>query len=177
MITISIDPRQIEAAIEGYDAYAHQAWTAMRRAVNKTGRWVASQGAREISKAHDVPLKALRSRRRVATRLARGAMDSAHVFFGTLPIAASYLGKPKQTATGAIVGKYQFDGAFVAKMPSGHVGIFKRKGHARLPIEEQRVLLSGAPAAIQRIAALGPERLRTTFLQELRYETLVRGRR
>ena len=30
----------------------------------------------------------------------------------------------------------KIQGAFVAKMPTGHVGIFRRKGAAKLPIQE-----------------------------------------
>jgi hypothetical protein len=46
--------------------------------------------------------------------------------YGAVPVAEIYKGKKQRLS----------DGAFVQKMPSGHIGVFQRVGEKRLPIRE-----------------------------------------
>jgi hypothetical protein len=145
------------------------------RAINKTLTWAVSHGLRAIASANDVPLKALRGRRRGRKRNASRRNLTGQAWFGTLPVLASDVGKPRQTRLGARAGKHAFPGAFVATMPSGHIGIFKRRSASRLPIVEQVVQLSAAESAIEGVARQTSTRLETVFAQEFNYEVNVRG--
>jgi hypothetical protein len=51
-------------------------------------------------------------------------------------ITASKLGNMRQIRNGAKAGKLMFKGAFIATMPNGHKGIFRRKRSTSLPINE-----------------------------------------
>lgn len=48
------------------------------------------------------------------------------------------------------MGKYMFQSAFVATMPRGYTGIFKRKGKTALPIQEVTLLLEPEASKIIR---------------------------
>ena len=45
----------------------------------------------------------------------------------------------KQTKIGARVGSRMYEGAFIATMKNGHIGIFKRRYMTPLPIDEIKV--------------------------------------
>jgi hypothetical protein len=71
----------------------------------------------------------------------------------------------QQKLSGSYAGKQRFffSGAFVARMPTGHLGIYKRKGKKRFPIEEQRVStkavgLGGISAHMEAFASARLER-------------------
>lgn len=123
MLTIAVegDQRFYELAAIAPDA----AETAMRRAITKVRRSLASRMAREQAAAHGFPVRPLRT---VRTRGKGFGPNEAGVWFGYNPIQARYVGR-KADMSGA-------PGAFLATMPSGHVGWFKRVGKARFPIVE-----------------------------------------
>ena len=154
--------------------YPRQARVALRRAINKTLGWTRTQGTRAIAQEHGLPLKVLRSRRRIVVSPARGDSLFGVAWFDLAPVKAVYFGTPRQMSTGAKVGGRTFDGAFVAHMPSGHLGVFKREGSSRLPIKEQTVSIRSSENALRRIAGQVPGRMRTVFRQELNYLTNVR---
>jgi hypothetical protein len=58
----------------------------------------------------------------------------ALVRVGLFGIKSAKLGSMRQTRTGATLGKYVFQSAFVATMPRGYASIFKRKDKTALPI-------------------------------------------
>jgi hypothetical protein len=133
--------------IEAIGATEIQVRTASMRAINKTALWVQSKTAREISEQKKIQLKLIRQKLKVvkSNRQALRAFVIANLY----GIKASKLGPIRQNASGASVGKHQFPGAFVARMPktgggpsAGHVGVFKRKTAKRLPIQEQYVQLN-----------------------------------
>ncbi|MGL9732125.1 MAG: phage tail protein [Wolbachia sp.] len=49
------------------------------------------------------------------------------------------LGSIKQTKRGAKVGSTLYEGAFIAVMKNGHVGIFRRRCMKSVPIDEEKV--------------------------------------
>jgi hypothetical protein len=176
MIALEIDPRGLAAVEAALVARPAQATRALVRAINKTLSWATSQGQRAIAAKHNIPLKALRARRRTAVARATSKHLSGRAWFGTAPIKAAYLGTPRQTKAGARVGRLAFAGAFVAPMPSGHVGIFRRLGTSRLPIVEEEVRLTAAEQALSGVKSQLAERLQTVFFQEMNYETNVKRR-
>jgi hypothetical protein len=138
-----------DRAIEAIGATESQVRTAAMRAINKTALWVQSKNAREISEKKKIQLKLIRQKLKVvkSNRYVLRAFIIANLY----GIKASKLGHPKQSAAGASVGKQQFPGAFIAKMPkSEHVGIYKRKTTKRLPIQEQYVQLNPEASQIIR---------------------------
>lgn len=138
---------------------------ASRRAINKTLSWVRTHGRRAIARESGVPMKALRQR--IFVTPATDHTQHGSVWFGIAPIKAIYIGTAYQTRSGVTVGRHSFPGAFLARMPSGHRGVFKRVGRARLPIKEATVSLEASRAAMEGIAAEAPARMNTIFAHEI----------
>lgn len=173
---IRVDAENLEGVQTALLTYPRQARAALRRAVNKTLGWTRTQGTRAITQEHGVPLRVMRGRRRIALHPATGDDLSGLAWFGLAPLKAVYLGTPRQTRAGVKVGGRFFERAFISTMPSGHLGVFKRRGASRLPIVEQTVSIHSSKNALRRIAGQVPGRLRTVFRQELNYAVNVRGR-
>jgi len=72
---------------------------------------------------------------------------------------------------GSKVGSYDFPGAFIATMPSGHTSIYKRKRQARLPIQEMSISLQPmAPDIIENyLDRQVMQRFEVVFRQELNF--------
>lgn len=108
-------------------------------ALNKTATQARTAVVREIAKEKGVQVKLIRGRVRLFRANRRNQVAllkiNAHGF------RAVDLGVPRQTKTGTRVKKHNFPGAFIATMPRGHTGVFKRKGRSRLPITEKRISL------------------------------------
>lgn len=183
MISIEIDPKQQAAIQAALNVEPDKARRALLRTINKVLASVRSQGLRAIATAHDIPSSALRRRRRAAVVRASRANLSGLAWFGTVPVKAGYLGKPKQSRLGARAGRHSFEGAFVATVPGGHIGIFRRKENAsrrtlgrpgtsspNLPIVEQVVKLSAARAALAPIESGLPDQIAKVFQQEMNFE-------
>jgi len=169
-VSITVDPKQQAAIAAALNAQPAMAQRALVRTINKVLNSVRSQGLRAIARTHDIPYSALRKRRRAAVVRASRQDLTGRAWFGTVPVKASYLGKPRQSRLGAKVGRHKFDGAFVATTPTGHVGIFKRAGRSRLPIEEQVVKLSAARAALSPVEAGVADQVEKVFQQEMNFE-------
>jgi len=174
-LALELDPRELASIQVALNERPEQAGRALVRAINKTLTWAVSQGLRAIASANDVPLKALRGRRRGRKRNASRRNQVGTAWFGILPVRASDVGTPRQSRLGARAGKHFFSGAFVATMPSGHIGIFKRRTQSRLPIIEQVVRLQSAETAIDGVARQTSTRLETVFAQEFNFEVNVKG--
>lgn len=173
MIAITVDATSLAQVQRTLNATNAQIDRAAVRAVNKTLGWTRTQGRRLLAKGNDLPVKVLRNRIHLG-RASAGALRGV-AWFGVAPIKAIYAGAARQARTGVTVRRHTFAGAFLARMPTGHLGIFKRRGPARLPIEEQRIYLANADAVAQTLAAQAPPRLQTLFGQELNYELNVKG--
>lgn len=173
MIAVRVSADELYAVQRTLNATNAQIDRAAVRSVNKTLSWIGSQGRRDLSAKHDLPLKTLRGRVRLGK--ARGGDPSGSAWFGVRPIKAVHAGRPLQSIGGAKVRGHFFPGSFVARMPTGHLGIFKRRGPARLPIDEQMIYLHESQSILDGIAQHAPDRLRSIYVQELNYELNVRG--
>lgn len=157
---------------------------ASKRTVRKVATSAASQAAREIAAAHDLPVSLLRKRGQPWTRVhlkhaARGIETEGPVsivWIGVQPIKAIYAGAARQRKDGVRVRGHFFGGAFISRMPSGHRGIFLRRGRERLPIDEQKIELDQAAGIVRKLQGAIPSRLSTVFKQEMNYELNVRGK-
>lgn len=180
-LTIAADGLDQVAARIG--AYPAEIEAARKRTVTKATKFAVGEVRKGISSSLGITQKVLLDRRRIASR-------PGLVWIGIKPIAAVYLGKPRQTKTGAKAGRRSYKGAFIAKMPSGHVGIFRRvppsvrwskrrsrKWSPNLPIEEVREPIKGAVAIVESVRQKISDRIPVLFRQELNFEVNVRGRR
>jgi hypothetical protein len=145
-------------------------------ALNRVGTMARTDSIREIGRTYalkrgDIAAQITISR---ATRRFEG-LEVAITAKGrrSLPIA---IFQARQTKAGVSFrikrtgGRKQLGGSFVAKMRSGHVGVYRRKGKARLPIEEQFTI--GLPKmfmARRTIAALD-KIVRDRFPERLKHE-------
>ena len=181
MISLELDQREFDSIQSALEQRPAQASRALVRAINKTLTWAGSQGLRAMAQENNIPLKVLRGGRAKGRRgrsrifQAKQTYVSGLLWLGTGPIKAGYLPPLRQQPLGAMAGKHFFKGSFVTKMPTGHIGIFSRKGASRLPLREEYVRLSAAEKALDGVQRGLATRLETTFAQEFNYEVNVRG--
>jgi hypothetical protein len=107
------------------------------RALNRTADQVRSAGAKSIAQELGLKQKTVRERLRVI-RARRGDLRSVVVATGEQLGLIHF--KARQVAAGVTVmlrGKRELKkGAFIATMPGGHRGVFRRRTRKRLPIRE-----------------------------------------
>lgn len=128
------DNNEVDNIIAAFEATKIQVETALMRALNKTALWLKSQSVKEISKEKALKQKLIRERLHVIKSNRKQLV--ARVIASLHGVKAHQIGNMRQTKTGAKAGKRHFKGAFVATMPTGHTGIYKRKGRKKLPIRE-----------------------------------------
>jgi hypothetical protein len=105
-------------------------YNAQRSAHRKTATWAKKRIEKKLSDKYQLPLKTIKN-----YRSKRGGNDFySSVTEGWNPIYAnqkednSFLGKLRQTKSGAFAGKHKFPNGFIASMDNGHTAIFKRTG-------------------------------------------------
>lgn len=139
------------------------------RAANKAISKLNTLGARELSKKVKLKQKLVKGRLRV--KKASRFRTTASILILHAPIRSGDIAKltrsklPSQKKAGAKVGQHFFPGGFVARMPSGRVGVFKRKGQARLPIKEESVKIN--PPARGIFKRLLNTTIRGVYMKEL----------
>jgi len=131
----------------------------VRSAMTKTMRRVEKELEATTASAFDIPKNVLAKYRVKARRVGTTGL----VWMGYNPIKSGYVGSLKQEDWGASARSYLFEGGFIAKLRSGHKGIFKRQGPARLPIQEQKISLLKAPV----LAAQVRDRANRYYQEEL----------
>lgn len=136
----------LEQVLTDIRATEKQVTLAAMRALNKTARWLRTQAVREISAQQQIPQKLIRERLNILKANRRDLKAFIHTKLSSIP--ANKLGRLRQTPTGARAGKLMFTGAFVATMPSGKRSVFKRKGRARLPIQEIKLSIRPTATAV-----------------------------
>lgn len=176
MLNVAINADEV---LYKFGAMPAQADRAMIRALRTTAKWVDTQGSRALAKASKVPLKALKRGKgvgRVRLKMPQQGKLRASVWFGTMPVKAAYVGKLSQHAKGARAGKHFFPGGFKARMRSGHIGIYLRKGKKRTPLVEQTVSLAESQSILSAVAGQTEAILEKNMAHELNYEINVRGK-
>lgn len=116
------------------------------RALNKTGRWLRTVIARELSEAMTVRVNLIRRR----LVIFRASINSMTVSIGIrkrgLLIDVSGIGHPVQDKRGVRVGKHRFDSAFIVEKIHGKV--FHRTTRRRLPIRLTTLNMSRSASEI-----------------------------
>ena len=116
---------------------------AHRRALGRTLTWLSTRLNREIAAKYDLPQRVFKVRSKK-----KFDDDSGSLWIGLNPLVARYIGALRQTKKGVSVRSHRFAGAFLAKMPNGHVGVFERgertikDGKVHYPIKKVLVALN-----------------------------------
>lgn len=152
-----------------------------RAALNHAADRVRTAAVKDIAKAKGFEAPApVRRRFRVAR--ASAVRRSALVWVGLLPVSAAAYGRVRKTSSGVVAGAKTFPGAFLIRrgltgqdgaslLTKGGrartkvIGIFKRKGRARLPIERETLpILPEAEAVTARhLSTTGREAFNREF--------------
>lgn len=170
-INITVSPDVVES-IQTLEATPSQLQRAAVRALNKTGRWLKAQITTQTADVLDVKQNLVRK----TLVLVRAKRGSAQLTVGqakhTGVLNAIGLGQARQQASGVRVARRQFDNAFIATMPTGFTGIFRRKpDRARLPIMPVQIVITGKMADVMDKLAQHPVRkqFNKIFERELRF--------
>ena len=134
VVSLEVDPKQLAELDRVFDS-AQTIDKILSRALNDAGRKIRSLMVKKAAK--QLPFRQKIIRQRVFVRKAHRKRLFVRVTAGKKGWPLYLTGKARQTKTGVRVSKVGLiRGAFIATMPSGHTGIFRRKGAGRLPIEE-----------------------------------------
>jgi len=180
MATLIIKAEGLDAVIDRFRAMPKQIERAKRRTVAKVAKSIASGAAKELAPAVGVAQKIIR--RRISSKTYAFGERDTHglVWFGLNPLGVTRraFGTLRQTRAGAKAGQQAFAGAFVARMKSGHVAVFRRKNAARLPIRVEEVTLDtpATRAIVNAQARKARDQMAEVLARELNYEVNVRGR-
>jgi len=151
------------------------------RSLNKVGRSAESAVVRHLAKDIGVPQKVARRSITVwrATRTNRVVAISANGRRIPLAELAAREVRSGVSYRGMDGRRRKIKGAFIAEMSNGHVGVFKRRGRARLPIDEKfgpsipHVFVKDASIKVMRETA--GARWPIVFSHEVDYELIRRG--
>ncbi|UPA54540.1 phage tail protein [Wolbachia pipientis] len=121
----------IERIIHNIDANKAKIELATVRALNKTALWLKSQAVREISEEKQIRLKVIRKR----LRIIKARKSTLKV------LIRAYLYDVRMRNIKQAKIRTAFNDAFMATMPRGYRGIFKRVGRTALPIQEVKLPL------------------------------------
>jgi hypothetical protein len=164
---IKISVTNLDSTVAQFDAAPGLLNRATRSAVKAVARKAEREVERQISSETDIPRKLWSVHRvKLARRMPLG---TALVWIGYNPVKASYLGQLKQADWGASARSYLFPGSFLARLWTGHLGIYRREGDKRAmtkgnyigkvkqPITEERVAAPIAPVIAARVQGMvGP---------------------
>lgn len=169
-VHISLQPGINEWA-HALTATEKQLKVALVRALNKTARWMRIQIARDCADELKVRVKDINA----GLITLKASASSPQSGVGLKPsagvIKASQLGSAQQNSGGVRAGRHDWPHAFIASMPSGHRGVFRRRGPSRLPISEVQLVVTGRMAKIMERLSQGPamQRFENIFERELCY--------
>jgi len=158
--------------LDSLEATEKQVQTAARRTIRKTIRWLRTAIARHVARE-----KKLRVGDVKTTLIEHGTEDPLkkrlYLSKRYRVISAYKVGRARQTKKGVRVRDKLFENAFLATMSkTGHTGIFRRKGKARLPIQEMYIVIAPAIERAMRdyVGDKGRDYMERTFNHELKYE-------
>jgi len=128
VVNVIIDKTEIDALADRLQRTVDDIGQVAQQAAHATAVWLKDRIADAL--VADTGISQALFARRVKRYLKTGVDASGRVFVGLFrpEASASNLGTLSQGAAGASGGDYFFPGAFVATMPNGFVGIFRRNG-------------------------------------------------
>ncbi len=129
-------------------AFGAQAKQAVARAVNRTVKGVRTDAVKAAIREYSIKPPIVRKSIKVEQAL-NGSLEAAAIATGKRIPLIHFEARPKQPGgrrpikgVSVQVKKERkvLKGSFLARLKSGHVGVFQREGDDRLPIEEKRSL-------------------------------------
>lgn len=131
-----------QALLAGIPKGAERAFSA---AINRGLNYTKTQAFKQVKKVYAVKQSALNEATKTKAQKASTGNLAGYIAFSGVKIPLyQFQATPKTPGTGKKVragvmkgGGAIFDRAFIAKMESGHIGIFERTNSKRLPIEEK----------------------------------------
>ena len=141
---IKRDTAEVERLLKHLSKGADKVLT---RALNKTIKSVERKAVQGMAKDLRLTQKTVRKSVKLFRARWNFKVASITVSGKRIPIYAFGARQVRGGVTykGRSGGRKLIKGAFIARMPSGHMGVFKRKGSARLPIQE---LLGPSPPRV-----------------------------
>jgi len=136
-------------------------------AINKTLNSHKRDFTRNVSKVANIPIRLIKQK--IHLYKANQRYRSGLLWSNVSPIPLIKLSKnATERVDGVKVGKRLAKGAFVATMPSGHIGIYDRDNFSRLPISEVKVDVGKVmKRAERRLNALSFREFMKHFVPEL----------
>ena len=127
-VNISLDPAEVNALAQRLGRAVEDVQAAAQLSAHATAEWLRTRIVDDL--VRETGLAQTVFARRVKNYVHTGVVGGGRVFVGLFRPEASRsnLGRLRQGKTGATGSKKFFKGAFVATMPSGFVGIFRRTG-------------------------------------------------
>lgn len=164
MFNIEVN-ENIERIIHNIDANKAKIELAAVRALNKTALRLKSQAVREISEEKQIRLKVIRKR----LRIIKARKSTLKV------LIRAYLYDMRMRNIKQAKIRTAFNDAFMATMPRGYRGIFKRVGRTALPIQEVKLPLEPeASRIIENLVNYEVERIfEKYFTHELFYDGIL----
>lgn len=179
MINVTIDDKHFERASKLLQGVPEGLEKATLNALNRTLTATRAEAVREIGKTYDIKSKTIRDTMSIqkanintlsGSVISRGSPIPL-INFKVNPRTPSPKRK-KQTFVSIKKSGAYLEGAFVAEMPSDHIGVYERLGKRRLPIRQlygpsapQMMKEDGVMEAIQKKA-------HDTVLERLEHETI-----
>lgn len=139
MIHFDIEWSDLQRIGEELGATQKQVKFALSRALARTASKLRTMSARGLKNELDLKRVSALRKRLKSLKLRKGGIEGVQLWYGLNDMPVSWLkGRAKETAKGASFRGVEYPGAFIARSRYGRgQTIFKRKGKARLHIEEQ----------------------------------------
>ncbi|RKY09837.1 MAG: hypothetical protein DRP56_02040 [Planctomycetota bacterium] len=158
-VNVKFDQRQLKRVQSMLRDIPRAMPKVMSRGINNTTKKARTKITRELSKKTKLTQKTVRSKIRFNKATYRKWAAVLSISPRGIPLIQL---KAKQLKSGVsftnpvTASREKLPHAFIAKMPSGHTGVFERAGTSRLPIKEQyapgmATLYSEAPGIVGRI--------------------------
>lgn len=159
--SVQLDTSEVD---EFNRAMPREIFNATRSAIRTTTTWAEKELEKRMAESSGIPIKVFK----VFRVHSKASIETGRVWFGFKQLKPRYVGNLQQEETGASAGTYFFQGGFVATMRNGKESIFKRKGRARFPIQEQFVKLPQADQITSDVKEQAQQELITRFTAKLR---------
>ncbi|AXO88999.1 hypothetical protein DZC75_13680 [Pseudomonas parafulva] len=195
LITLQVDPGEIEAFKDFASLVPKAAAAAQRRALNKTLRWLQTHIARAVGREQRIAIAAVRQRLRAYPINSNG---QGKLWFGINAIEASRAGRARQTQSGVSVAGRRYAGAFFKKVYGNKPDIWIRtaskhfkasdypdteasggggvssgwiaENDSRFPLAKAKISLEGVRPHFEAWTGRAHERLLEVLEQELNFE-------
>ncbi|RXZ84587.1 hypothetical protein EBB07_00795 [Paenibacillaceae bacterium] len=181
MMKLSVDAKQIKQATIGIQFVQKNIPKAFSSALNRVGQGIKTEASRTIRKTYDIKHKDISKYGNIKVKKANAAkMELLMTSKGTnIPLIRFKTSPTKQPARPPRVlkasvkrsGGKPIPGAFIASMGSGHIGVFKRAGRSRMPIQELYgpavPIMMGEPGVAEHINNEANKRMRKRLDHEV----------